>query len=163
MPNYVVQLRPTAPLNKASAVDAAVRHLMAHELMDYDSLRSVTPYDHEAYNSYWLRPDGSTLKPLIMHKDISPWRDLPSEPQSVARQILPNIYWHNAYIDIVRSVPPPSASPVTPRQYPPVPSTRAVQHQIVFLCSLAVLQAVGCPGIEVDARESLPFLHDGRQ
>eukprot|EP01051_Picozoa_sp_SAG22_P003403 SAG22_NODE_164_length_16817_cov_61.573573_22_plen_551_part_00 len=51
LPNYVVQLRPTAPLNKASAVDAAVRHMLSHELMDYDSLRSVTTYDHEAYNS----------------------------------------------------------------------------------------------------------------
>jgi N-acylneuraminate cytidylyltransferase len=102
LPDYVVQLRPTAPLVKASAVDAAAKWMLRHELMDYDSLRSVTAYDHEAYNSYWMQEDGLTLKPLIQHRDIAPWRPLPSEPQSVARQILPGIYWHNAYIDIVR-------------------------------------------------------------
>eukprot|EP01052_Picozoa_sp_SAG31_P031532 SAG31_NODE_3350_length_4375_cov_1.732226_5_plen_114_part_00 len=85
IPNYVVQLRPTAPLNKAAAVDAAVKHMLAHELYGYDSLRSVTAYDHEAYNSYWMRPDGLSLKPLIMHKDISPWRDLPSEPEIIIK------------------------------------------------------------------------------
>eukprot|EP01051_Picozoa_sp_SAG22_P003402 SAG22_NODE_164_length_16817_cov_61.573573_21_plen_126_part_00 len=68
------------------------------------SLPPALPACPRVFLSYWMRPDGVTLKPLIMHKDISPWRDLPSEPQSVARQILPGIFWHNAYIDIVRYV-----------------------------------------------------------
>jgi len=109
-PDYIVQLRPTAPMTTSKQVDEAVSLMLQHELYGYDALRSVTLYDHEAYNSYWIHDDDTTLKPLISHpvKDPLapgspvPYVELPSEPQSVARQILPKIYWHNAYIDIMR-------------------------------------------------------------
>jgi len=105
-PSLLVQLRPTAPCLTVETVDAAIEKFLDHELDNYDSLRSVTPADHEPFNMYFLDPhsDGNErLTPIIPRA----WhREHPStvieEPQSVARQILPKIYWHNAYIDIIR-------------------------------------------------------------
>lgn len=103
-PSLLVQLRPTAPCLTVETVDAAIELFLKHEEEDYDSLRSVTPTDHEPFNMYFLDPHNSArMTPLI---PVSHHKDDPSqvieEPQSVARQILPKIYWHNAYIDIMR-------------------------------------------------------------
>jgi len=103
-PSLLVQLRPTAPCLSVETVDAAIETFLAHESEDFDSLRSVIKTDHEAFNMYFLDPEHSSrLTPVIQeshHKD-DPTHRIP-EPQSVARQILPQIYWHNAYIDIMR-------------------------------------------------------------
>mmetsp|Transcript_41639 Transcript_41639/g.107749 ORF Transcript_41639/g.107749 Transcript_41639/m.107749 type:complete len:283 (-) Transcript_41639:498-1346(-) len=103
-PSLLVQLRPTAPCVTVDVVDAAIARFLEHEDKPFDSLRSVTPSDHEPFNMYFLdTSDGVGLAPLI---PVSHHKDDPSqiieEPQSVARQILPKIYWHNAYIDIIR-------------------------------------------------------------
>jgi len=105
-PSLLVQLRPTAPCLTVDVVDKAIERFLLHESEGYDSLRSVTPHDHEAFNMYFVEPladDGNRLVPIISKA----WhRERPSEvilePQSVARQILPQIYWHNAYVDIIR-------------------------------------------------------------
>jgi N-acylneuraminate cytidylyltransferase len=103
-PSLLVQLRPTAPCLSVATVDAAIEKFLLQEAGDFDSLRTITPVDHEAFNMYFLDPSGSErLLPVIPtshHKD-DPSHIIP-EPQSVARQILPKIYWHNAYIDILR-------------------------------------------------------------
>jgi N-acylneuraminate cytidylyltransferase len=103
-PSLLVQLRATAPCTTVDMVDACIEKFLNHEDEGYDSLRTVTPADHEPFNMYFMdveTPD--RLVPLIPtshHKD-DPKHFIP-EPQSVARQILPKIYWHNAYIDILR-------------------------------------------------------------
>eukprot|EP00933_Yihiella_yeosuensis_P042333 TRINITY_DN3688_c5_g1_i1.p1 TRINITY_DN3688_c5_g1~~TRINITY_DN3688_c5_g1_i1.p1 ORF type:complete len:271 (-),score=59.39 TRINITY_DN3688_c5_g1_i1:25-837(-) len=103
-PALLVQLRPTAPCLSVETVDAAIETFLKHEDEDYDSLRSVTPVDHEAFNMYFLDPMKpeklSPVIPVSHHKDNP--ADVIDEPQSVARQILPKIYWHNAYVDILR-------------------------------------------------------------
>mmetsp|Transcript_81374 Transcript_81374/g.226627 ORF Transcript_81374/g.226627 Transcript_81374/m.226627 type:complete len:276 (-) Transcript_81374:86-913(-) len=103
-PSLLVQLRPTAPCLTTETVDAAIEKFLKHEGDGFDSLRSVTPADHEPFNMYFLGVDDKErLLPIIPethHKDDATKRIL--EPQSVARQILPRIYWHNAYIDIIR-------------------------------------------------------------
>ena len=103
-PSLIVQLRPTAPCLTAGIVDQAVETFLANEEKGFDSLRSVTPCDHEAFNQYFVDPrEAGHLVPVI---PVSHVRDNPNEiitePQSVARQILPKIYWHNAYVDIIR-------------------------------------------------------------
>lgn len=103
-PSLLVQLRATAPCTTVETVDACIERFLQHEDEGYDSLRSVTPHDHEAFNMYFLDPHSSDrLVPVISQ---SHHKDDPSqvilEPQSVARQILPKIYWHNAYVDIMR-------------------------------------------------------------
>lgn len=105
-PSLLVQLRPTAPCVTAETVDAAIQKFLDHEEENFDSLRSVTPADHEPFNMYFLEPHADSNERLIpiipkaWHKD-RPQQEI-HEPQSVARQILPKIYWHNAYIDIMR-------------------------------------------------------------
>eukprot|EP00747_Dinoflagellata_sp_TGD_P084538 gnl/TRDRNA2_/TRDRNA2_162552_c0_seq1.p1 gnl/TRDRNA2_/TRDRNA2_162552_c0~~gnl/TRDRNA2_/TRDRNA2_162552_c0_seq1.p1 ORF type:complete len:229 (+),score=45.99 gnl/TRDRNA2_/TRDRNA2_162552_c0_seq1:205-891(+) len=103
-PSLLVQLRPTAPCLTVEQVDAAIELFLQHEDESFDSLRSVTPIDHEAYNQYYPSPDEPhRLMPLVPEtydrRDPSKTID---EPQSVARQILPPLYWSNAYIDIMR-------------------------------------------------------------
>jgi len=103
-PSLLVQLRPTAPCVTVESVDECIEKFLAHEDEDFDSLRTVTPTDHEPFNMYFLdKHSPHRLAPLIpesYNKD-NPSEIIP-EPQSVARQILPKIYWHNAYIDLVR-------------------------------------------------------------
>jgi len=104
-PSLLVQLRPTAPCTTVEQVDEAIETFLKNEDGDYDSLRSVTPNDHEPFNMYFVDKDNSArLLPVIPVSYNA--RDNPSEiihePQSVARQILPKIFWHNAHIDIMR-------------------------------------------------------------
>mmetsp|Transcript_22831 Transcript_22831/g.71123 ORF Transcript_22831/g.71123 Transcript_22831/m.71123 type:complete len:276 (-) Transcript_22831:33-860(-) len=103
-PSLLVQLRPTAPCVSVETLDECIGKFLEHEDEDYDSLRTVTPCDHEAFNMYFLDKDNSDrLAPVIptsYHKDNP--SQIITEPQSVARQILPKIYWHNAYIDLIR-------------------------------------------------------------
>mmetsp|Transcript_99107 Transcript_99107/g.256219 ORF Transcript_99107/g.256219 Transcript_99107/m.256219 type:complete len:284 (+) Transcript_99107:70-921(+) len=107
-PSLLVQLRPTAPCLSVESVDAAIEKFLEHEDAGFDSLRSVTPADHEPFNMYFLDPsvDEAERERLVPIIPTSYNRHRPSEiikePQSVARQILPKIYWHNAYIDIIR-------------------------------------------------------------
>lgn len=103
-PSLLVQLRATAPCVTVEEVDACIEKFLKHENEGYDSLRTVTPIDHEAFNQYVLDPfENDRLLPLVQsswHKDDGKIKI--SEPQSVARQILPKLYWHNAYVDIMR-------------------------------------------------------------
>mmetsp|Transcript_13204 Transcript_13204/g.28895 ORF Transcript_13204/g.28895 Transcript_13204/m.28895 type:complete len:266 (-) Transcript_13204:72-869(-) len=104
-PSLLVQLRPTAPCLTVETVDAAIEKFLEHETEAFDSLRSVTPADHEPFNMYFMDPKEPSTKltpiiPVSYHKDDP--SQIITEPQSVARQILPKIYWHNAYIDLIR-------------------------------------------------------------
>jgi len=103
-PSLLVQLRPTCPCLSVKVVDEAIKKFLDHEDDGFDCLRSMTPTDHEPFNMYWEDPSGSgLLVPLIpkaMYRD-DPTKPIP-EPQSVARQVTPRLYWNNAYIDIIR-------------------------------------------------------------
>lgn len=103
-PSLLVQLRATAPCTTVQVVDECIEMMLKHEEEGYDSLRTVTPADHEPFNMYFLDENAKErLIPLIPrshHKDDP--KQIIEEPQSVARQILPPIYWHNAYVDIFR-------------------------------------------------------------
>merc|ERR1719401_4026 len=55
-PSLLVQLRPTAPCVTPESVDAAIELFLRHEEEGFDSLRSVTPTDHEPFNMYFVNP-----------------------------------------------------------------------------------------------------------
>jgi len=103
-PTLLVQLRPTAPCTTTEMVDEAIEKFLKHEEEGFDSMRSVTPADHEPFNMYFTDfGEPHRLKPIIPsthHRDDD--KHIIPEPQSVARQILPSIYWSNAYIDMFR-------------------------------------------------------------
>lgn len=87
----VAHLRPTNPIRLGSRIDEAIDALLSDP--DADSLRSVsvppiTPY------KMWRRAAGY-MEPVAALPGVA-------EPHSQARQSLPEIYWQNGYVDVVR-------------------------------------------------------------
>lgn len=91
VPKLVVHLRPTGPVRRVALIDNAIKMMLAHP--EADSLRSVNPPPVTPYKMW--RIEGGFLRPLV---------DLPGihEPFSMPRQSLPQVYWQNGYVDIVR-------------------------------------------------------------
>jgi CMP-N,N'-diacetyllegionaminic acid synthase len=90
-PDLVAHLRPTNPLRVPGDVDAALRLMLDHP--EADALRSVswpaqTPY------KMWRAVDGY-LVPLLEVDGVG-------EAHSMPRQSLPEIWWQNGYVDVVR-------------------------------------------------------------
>jgi CMP-N,N'-diacetyllegionaminic acid synthase len=90
-PELIVHLRPTGPVRRIELIDEAIGRMLATP--QADALRSVsvpalTPY------KMWRLEDGF-LKPLLSVPGVK-------EPHSMARQMLPQVYWQNGYVDIVR-------------------------------------------------------------
>lgn len=90
-PDLVVNLRPTCPIRRVETIDAAIGELMRHP--EADSLRSVSRPLQTPYKMW--RIQDSYLKPLMTIKGMK-------EPYNMPRQILPEIFWQNGYIDVIR-------------------------------------------------------------
>lgn len=91
-PNLVVHLRPTGPVRRAELIDRAIE--LMHRNPKADSLRSVswpiqTPY------KMWRVGTKGYLEPLLKLKNMP-------DAHSMARQILPETFWQNGYVDIIR-------------------------------------------------------------
>jgi len=91
-PELVVQLRPTIPVRKVSVIDQAIQVMLAS--LEADSLRAVTKASFTPYKMWHLGADGF-LSPLLTLPDVR-------EPWNSPRQILPDVYQQDGYIDIVR-------------------------------------------------------------
>jgi len=90
-PELVVHLRPTGPIRRVELIDQAIDLLHSHP--EADALRSVswpvqTPY------KMWRIVD-NYLEPLLQIDGLP-------DTQSMPRQILPEVYWQNGYVDVVR-------------------------------------------------------------
>ncbi len=91
-PELVVHLRPTGPVRRVELIDEAIARMLATPTAN--ALRSVsvpalTPY------KMW-RMENGFLKPLLTVPGVK-------EPHSMPRQMLPEVYWQNGYVDIVRA------------------------------------------------------------
>lgn len=87
----VVHLRPTGPVRRVELVDEAIERILAHPAAD--SLRSVTSPIQTPYKM-WSSSNGY-LQPLLGVEGVV-------EPYCMPRQILPEVFWQNGYVDIVR-------------------------------------------------------------
>lgn len=89
--DLVVHLRPTGPVRRVELIDKAIEAML--RASDADSLRSVS-WPMETPYKMWKIVDGY-LQPLL---------DLPGivEPYCQPRQSLPEVFWQNGYVDIVR-------------------------------------------------------------
>lgn len=87
----VVHLRPTGPVRRVEVIDDAIRLMLGHP--EVDSLRSVSWPTQTPYKM-WRIVDGY-LQPLLSVEGVV-------EPYCMPRQSLPEVYWQNGYIDIVR-------------------------------------------------------------
>jgi CMP-N,N'-diacetyllegionaminic acid synthase len=90
-PELVVHLRPTNPIRRAERVDEAVRAMLADPRAD--SLRSVSVPVQTPYKMW--RREGAYLVPLV---EVAGVRDAHSHP----RQSLPEVWWQNGYVDVIR-------------------------------------------------------------
>jgi CMP-N,N'-diacetyllegionaminic acid synthase len=94
-PDIIVQLRPTYPNRKIETIDNAIQYFMENS-SNYDSLRSVIPIDKSGFKMYTINQDVSLC--AFENKNIQL-----IEPYNQARQLLPQTYLHNGYIDIIKS------------------------------------------------------------
>ncbi len=94
LPDICVQLRPTHPVRKISDIDKMI--LMLIENPDADSVRSVIKNNtYTPYKMWRLKPD-CYLEPLLSIEGVK-------EPYNQPRQSLPETYFQNASIDVIRS------------------------------------------------------------
>lgn len=91
VPDLLVHLRPTHPIRDPVLIDEAVRLLAADPTAD--SLRSVSTPDKSPYKMW--RIEGQYLQPLLSVEGLP---DAHSRP----RQLLPQVWWQNGYVDVVR-------------------------------------------------------------
>jgi CMP-N,N'-diacetyllegionaminic acid synthase len=89
--DLVIHLRPPGPVRRVELIDQAIETIL--HTPDADSLRSVTRPLQTPYKMW--RIEQGYLRPLLGVEGMS-------EPYCMPRQILPEVYWQNGYIDIVR-------------------------------------------------------------
>lgn len=90
-PDLVVHLRPTGPVRRVEMIDQAIALMLEHP--DADALRSVSIPVQTPYKMW--RIEGGHLRPLLTLNGVA-------EPYSMPRQKLPEVWWQNGYVDIVR-------------------------------------------------------------
>lgn len=93
-PDIIIQLRPTQPCRKVADINNAL-DIFIKNRCKYDSLRSVVLFEKTPYKMYSI--DNNNLKPLFDNVNGI------KEPYNKARQILPDTYLHNGYIDILNT------------------------------------------------------------
>jgi N-acylneuraminate cytidylyltransferase len=86
----VVHLRPTGPVRRVARIDEAIERFLAHP--DADSLRSVSAAGQTPYKM-WRMIDG-LMEPIARLDGQESW--------CLPRQSLPQVYWQNGYVDIIR-------------------------------------------------------------
>ena len=91
LPELVVHLRPTGPVRRVELIDRAIEQLLAHP--EADALRSVSLPAQTPYKM-WRMADGY-LEPLLRLDGVI-------EPYCQPRQSLPEVFWQNGYVDIIR-------------------------------------------------------------
>ena len=87
----VIHLRPTGPVRRVSLIDRAIEVMLDHP--EADSLRSVSMPVETPYKM-WRIVNGY-LEPLLSVGGVT-------EPYCAPRQSLPDVFWQNGYVDIVR-------------------------------------------------------------
>lgn len=87
----VVHLRPTGPVRRVARIDEAIDLFLGAG--DADSLRSVTRPSQTPYKMWQI--SNGLLEPMVRMPEEREWYCLP-------RQLLPDVFWQNGYVDIVR-------------------------------------------------------------
>ena len=96
-PDIILQLRPTQPIRKIEDIDKCL-DLFIENYKDYDSLRTIVPFEKSAFKMYQI--ENNILKPLFETLKINDLNII--EPYNQCRQLLPQTYLHNGYIDILK-------------------------------------------------------------
>lgn len=92
--DIILQLRPTSPTRSVNDINNALK-LFINNRDKYDSLRSVIPFDKSPFKMYTV--NDNKLKPIFNEINNI------IEPYNQPRQILPQCFLHNGYIDILNT------------------------------------------------------------
>jgi CMP-N,N'-diacetyllegionaminic acid synthase len=92
--DIILQLRPTSPTRNVEDINKALK-LFIKNKEKFDSLRSVIPFEKSPFKMYSL--NDNKLIPLF--NEVNGIK----EPYNQPRQILPQCYLHNGYIDILNT------------------------------------------------------------
>ena len=92
--DIILQLRPTSPTRNIEDINKALK-LFIKNRDKFDSLRSVIPFEKSPFKMYSL--NDNKLTPLFNKINNI------QEPYNQPRQILPQCYIHNGYIDILNT------------------------------------------------------------
>jgi CMP-N,N'-diacetyllegionaminic acid synthase len=93
--DIIMHLRPTQPCRKIVDINKCL-DIFIENIENYDSLRSVIPVEKSPFKMYKIR-NNNLLEPLFnLVNDIM-------EPYNQPRQVLPQTYLHNGYIDILKT------------------------------------------------------------
>lgn len=99
-PEMIVHLRPTTPLKSSADISKGI-HLLRSDA-GADSVRSVCRPLHTPFKMFRLSEGNPYLVP-ILKKEYPEIFEKYSEPYNMPRQVLPEIWRHSGYVDIVRS------------------------------------------------------------
>lgn len=92
VPELVVQLRPTTPIRDVRLIDRAIEALASRP--EADSLRAVVSACFSPFKM-WLLDEGGFLSPLLPLPGVA-------EPYNQPRQLLPDVYQQDGFLDITR-------------------------------------------------------------
>jgi CMP-N-acetylneuraminic acid synthetase len=96
-PDMIIQLRPTQPIRKIDDIDKCI-DLFIQNFDSYDSLRTVVPFEKSPFKMYVMKDN--ILTPLFKTLEVN--NNIIIEPYNQCRQLLPEAYLHNGYIDILK-------------------------------------------------------------
>ena len=96
-PDIILQLRPTQPIRKIDDIDKCI-DLFIENYENYDSLRTVVPFEKSPFKMYIMKDN--ILMPLFSTLEVN--GNIIIEPYNQCRQLLPETYLHNGYIDILK-------------------------------------------------------------
>lgn len=92
MPDLVVQLRATNPVRNVERIDEAIAIMLANPQVD--GLKSVSRPSESPFKM-WVEAGNGLVRPAMQLDDVA-------EPHCLPRQALPQVWWQNGYVDIVR-------------------------------------------------------------
>jgi CMP-N-acetylneuraminic acid synthetase len=97
-PDIILQLRPTQPIRKVDDIDKCL-DIFIEKYEEFDSLRTVVPFEKSPIKMYKIE-DNNLLPffPLLVLED-----KIMFEPFNQPRQLLPQSFLHNGYIDILKT------------------------------------------------------------
>jgi N-acylneuraminate cytidylyltransferase len=128
-PELVVHLRPTGPVRRVERIDQAIALMLEHP--EADALRSVSAPIQTPYKMW--RMEAGYLHPLLTAEGVT-------EPYNMPRQSLPEVWWQNGYVDIIR-----------PRTI----------LELGLMCGRTVLPfIVDEPILEIDYEENVPVVEE---
>jgi CMP-N,N'-diacetyllegionaminic acid synthase len=129
-PELVVHLRPTGPVRRVERIDQAIALMLEHP--EADALRSVSAPIQTPYKMWRIEKNGY-LNPLLTAEGVT-------EPYCMPRQSLPDVWWQNGYVDIIR-----------PRTI----------LELGLMCGRTVLPfVVDEPILEIDYEENVPAVEE---